>query len=196
MRLKEILKESNEDEIKNWFSIWTAQEDGSSDLDQSLKDGKLHPKWAKFAVWANKADQVFDPPMGTSWWDNNPELDEFAVVGALSSGSVIIPSFQKMPNVKELRFGRATIKSFKGIEKLSNLEIIDFSSGAFMIEGGGLLSLLKAPKLRKFDIGIYATFEHDVMIALQIIEKHLKDKDIAECAEELIDAGLDEYAKL
>ena len=83
------------------------------------------------------------------------------------------------------------IESFSGIEKLSITRLY-LSSNI----NAGLLSLLRAKKLGAINCLDRQSPEFDM--AIQIINKQLisKDRDILECQEELIDAGLKQYAKL
>lgn len=92
--------------------------------------------------------------------------------------------------------GGVNIASLKGIERLTKLKHITLeAANASTVATGGLLRLLKCPSLD--DIFINMTYvEQRTRAALRIINKHLKDKNIPECQQELIEEGFEEYAKL
>jgi hypothetical protein len=102
-----------------------------------------------------------------------------------------IEDFTEFPDIDFLALESCMVKSFKGIDKLSNLKRIEID---FRINvDGGILSLLKY---------------HGVLLASEIqnertekafgiLMRHFDgNKNIPDCMDELIEAGLKEYAKL
>ena len=61
---------------------------------------------------------------------------------------------------------------------------------------GNVLGLLKIKKLEKLSIDVSGTYDIKSVRAIEIINNHLKSRDILSCQEELIENGLEEYAKL
>lgn len=92
------------------------------------------------------------------------------------------------------------IKSLAGIHNIvkqcESMHFSGFDSGITEFEGH-VLGLLKINGLKTVSGG-HGTFSgYKFRKAMEIVDKHLKDKkDIVECQAELIDADLEEYAKL
>jgi hypothetical protein len=59
-----------------------------------------------------------------------------------------------------------------------------------------MLTILKAPALEKVWINADAKIDPRAFAAFRILNNHLESKNIADCMDELIEAGLKEYAKL
>lgn len=200
MKLHEILDDDNA--IEKWIKEWTVSTYKPSDY---VVDGKMNPKWAKVYLWPNEKDQIFDPPMPRSWWDHSLTEVSITKTSEHKDATAVIHDFQKMPDANELVFSGAKIASFKGIETMTNLNGLDIYQCTLDC---GLLRLLKCASLKKLvatrpqyssgDGGYRNVSDNkEFTKALNIVEKHLKGhRDVLECQEELIDAGLDEYAKL
>jgi hypothetical protein len=97
------------------------------------------------------------------------------------------------------------IKSFQGIEKQIEKINKPYMPGGNIIIPAGLeshcLGLLKIPSLKSIDISVADLNKHKpktgITKMMHIINKHLVgDRDIIACQEELIEAGLKEFAKL
>jgi hypothetical protein len=147
---------------------------------------------------AFKMDKVgHDGSFSFSWPLIERDLPHLQVqiINSQSASDFWIHNFNDFPNVNWIVTDRVRIRSLEGIDKLTNLRAIDFDDDKFT---GGLLRLLKIPKLKKFTWYMTATTHNSKLHqALKIVEKHFRnDKDIAECMDELIEAGLKEYAKL
>jgi hypothetical protein len=193
MKFKEYLREDvSREEVEDWFRLWT--KGTQKEFNGWLKDGKIDPKWAVCDVWATEPGQKFDPPMPTSWW---PDLRDFSITIHWGGKTVwsIIPNFQKMPNSETILLSSIEIESFKGIEKLSRLKSLEFGDGVCRIKSG-MLTILKAPALEKVWINADAKIDPRAFAAFRILNNHLESKNIADCMDELIEAGLKEYAKL
>ena len=135
----------------------------------------------------------------------NPELKSLdgmaeIVVGGvnLSSTRISEDDFKYLPKkMKELRLSScANIKTLSGLNKY--VEEIERALGISGVDlTGGLLGLLKIKNL----IGLQYGFGSDKPLdkALKIIDNYLPVKtsdDIMDCQDELIDAGLEEYARV
>jgi hypothetical protein len=193
MKFRQFLQEEvSREEIEDWFRLWT--KGAHHEFNQWLKDGKIDPKWVAVDVWAVDPNQIFNPPMPTSWW---PDFRDFSITTEWGNAraSSIIPDFQKMPNSETILLSGISIESFKGIEKLSRFESLEIGSGKCEIKCG-LLTLLKSPTLDKVWVDSEVKMNPDLFAAIRIVNNHLKSKDVADCMDELIEAGLKEYAKL
>jgi len=97
--------------------------------------------------------------------------------------------------VKSLSLHGLQVETLKGVDRLKNLEllyIVGLNYGAHF--NCGLLRLLKLPRLEAIIFAnVHAT---RLELALGIVRKHLKDRDIVACQSAMLDAGLDEYAEL
>lgn len=149
--------------------------------------------WITFLGIASKSGpRVFDPPIGPNDWNN---IAAFEFNGA-GTGQIkhIINDFTKIPNLAALTFSACNIKSLKGIDKLNHVRKIWLHD--VKLEGG-LLRLLKMPNLEMFNLTRLSTDEKTER-ALDILEKHInsEERDVPECQQELIEAGLQEFAKL
>lgn len=98
-----------------------------------------------------------------------------------------------LPNVKELCFGDCDFTSLKldphKFSKLTHLRLINGTTVK-----GGLMSLFTLPKFQDISANRFLQDEN-LFKAIQIINHHLKDKNAAECIDELMEAGLKEYAR-
>ena len=135
----------------------------------------------------------------------NPELKSLegmaeTVVGGmnLSSTRISEEDFKYLPKkMKELRLSNCeNVKTLSGLHK--HVEEIERALGISGIDlSGGLLGLLKIKSL----IGLQYGFGSDKPLdkALKIVDNYLPAKDtnaIMDCQDELIDAGLEEYARV
>jgi hypothetical protein len=124
------------------------------------------------------------------------ELTFGMVNGRNTDGIAVLPSFNELPNTNYILFHMpAIIKSLDGIEHLSKLRYFKVAGGATDFDDKRFLRFFKAKNLKYLEASD-AGKENEIGKALAIVQKHLKEKDIAECMDELIEAGLKEYAKL
>jgi hypothetical protein len=88
------------------------------------------------------------------------------------------------------------VRSFKGInEALPDLDVIHFGVNMQRLKPDvGMLNLLKSKSLRH--IVTLGRHSDEFVNVVGIINKHLKSKDIADCMDELIEAGLKDWAKM
>lgn len=104
-------------------------------------------------------------------------------------------SFEQLPNVNNFLFsGDCELRSFVGVEKLTHLKHIQYAG--YQDIHAGLLRLLKAPALVGIDVPIN-TENKDLQTATKIVSSHLANgRSVPECQQELIEEGLQKYAKL
>jgi hypothetical protein len=151
------------------------------------KGGEDGGKWSGSVV--NHDKPVLD-------WYMKKDQPQVEVIFA----TMLVENMLSAPNARGIELRHCYVKSLAGIEKLSNLKRL-FWTYSGSDAPFGVLGLLKLPNL----IEIKFTFQMDpndiregeeAQVALEIVNKHLKDKNVAECMDELIEAGLKEYAKL
>jgi hypothetical protein len=124
-----------------------------------------------------------------------PLLSVFTLSRTIGSSTNRLPleSFEDLPNCRYINLaGNIGIKSFKGIEKLSNLRRISIRE-SHLEEGCGLLSLLKAAQLKEVEIDD-ETNEADQK-AFHIFYRYFGTQNVADFMDELIEAGFKKYAK-
>jgi hypothetical protein len=153
-------------------------------------DGELLPKIHSLSFIAKMSGVEFMWPFKKN--ANLRDVSFGQVYG--KTNWLTIPNLELSTGIRELSLG-CIVKSLKGLEQIHALEEIKFSY-YFEMNGGGLLPLLKVPKSVKFIN--HTDTETNMYKALKIIIKH-RSRDVAEvadCMDELIEAGLKEYAKL
>lgn len=133
---------------------------------------------------ADTPPKPFEPPV-----DINEIFKRARVNTVRYSGCILKPD--ALVNVKEiyLRSCKVTLPT----SPLDRVEKIVLGPGA-VIEGG-MLKVFKWPEFRYYSS--YDGDERDIIKAAHIINEHLRkeERDIAECMDELIQAGLKEFAK-
>jgi hypothetical protein len=96
--------------------------------------------------------------------------------------------------------GRPKVNSLKPLLALDSVENLTLSVAIFYPDywNTGVLALLKMPHLKVINLLTKPSSgpSKDLYKALKIVQKHLEAKDISECMDELMEAGLKEYAKL
>jgi hypothetical protein len=122
-------------------------------------------------------------------WDSR-EIDETLFF------RTTVKDFQNVPDCRTVHLWDCKVDSFSGIEKLEGCRRLALSRRVNNHKPIGLLRLLKMPSLALVDFDRFIDDEQASLTMSHIINKHLKDKDISECMDELIEAGLKEYAKL
>lgn len=125
-------------------------------------------------------------------WSSPVPGEAWKNLSSMSIENATFDELYNLPNVEHLGFIRCTFNTlqFDKEDDLSGIEYLNFNNCKFNC---GLLGLLKSNlKLKAINRGY-----DKVGKALDIVVKHMKgNRDLAECAEELIDAGFEEYAKL
>lgn len=173
-------------------SEWLIQEHDAN-IDNIIRDNRLTsyefdgdklvkcPR-SKLTCW--NIDQIGKPKF---IFGETPEL-EFCI----EENTKVVGIEDWFPTVlKRLYIGNCKPISFKGISKhIKQCEsiMINGKHGKQSVLPGGIPELFQIKGLKEVDF----TFQRDLQ---NIINKHLKTGDVFECQDELIDAGLAEYAK-
>lgn len=202
MRLKQFLAEASADELKRWVDSILHRIEFDVDVSHRAQNSsvKLAIDEAGKLKFQQRGEQYRAINIGdhNEKWDCPASPNDWAGLHdkTFTFDGLVLESFKHVPNCRKIIVSdRCTIRSFTGIEALTNLEVLSLRRP--MIEAG-VLSFLKAPKLRTVILNKAFSLDTFVNEKLEeIIDKHLEgDRDIAECAEELIDIGLGDYAKL
>lgn len=118
------------------------------------------------------------------------------------SANVIMPNFKGWPKCAKIELSGNHNLQIQSLDGLETTGVKDFSFGIYKGKKqipSNPLRLLKCQNLETLFVNINVkndAEDAEITKIFKIIRSHLKDKDIAECSEELIDAGLEEYAKL
>ena len=86
---------------------------------------------------------------------------------------------------------KGNLTSLSGLDKVVPYKVIGFENPQLI--KSNVLSLLRIKQLVNIDLA--GSFD-DNLEWFHILDNHLEDKDILQCQEDLIDAGLKDYAKL
>jgi hypothetical protein len=134
------------------------------------------------------------PPISGDQWEEG-DLHEYLSV---EIENFVLDDWKLIPApTVALEFKAAgCVKTFKGInEALPDLESIHFGVNMQPIKPDvGMLNLLKNKSLRHIvTLGIHSD---EFTKVVSIVNKHLKSKDVADCMDELIEAGLKDWAKM
>lgn len=157
-------------------------------------DGKPKKTFqSSIALYSSKNNEVLDPPMSLSWW-GSLRLGTVEVFSDAGFGNALIKRWDNFPPGKYIQLAdRVVIESFSGIEKQIYTEKIEIGEDQNMPKG--LLRLLKMQSMK--ELKVHGDSDNQLVRAAEILNKHLEgDKNIIECQAELIDADLEEYAKL
>lgn len=138
------------------------------------------------------------PPIDGDKWNISPDSEGIRV----SLMDITLPNVNSLPRqTTELYLGGAhklVIGSLSNLkDRLPNLESLNVRTLGLQLHGG-VLGLLKHPKLKEiqFFSGMTPDHANKSLQALHIVAKHMKSKDVTECMDELMEAGLKEFAKL
>jgi hypothetical protein len=113
-------------------------------------------------------------------------------LGDNEGDGIIVTNFKNLPHAREFDFGDVEIKSFEGVNENDKLVGLNFNNVKCQC---GLLRLLKVKSLEK--ISVWGSADKNLAKAIGIIRKNLDEgRDLPDCMDELIEAGLKEYAKL
>lgn len=160
-------------------------------------DGKqLAANVASVRFEPKKASQPFEWPLE----NKQHKLNGLELGNSFSSFGYVIENFVDFPNAIYLLINgkSTTIKSFKGIEHLSNLHTLKISDVIDI--DCGVLRILKSQALALNILNVTARATErakEYNKLSDIMNKHLfGDRNVAECQQELIEEGLQEFAKL
>lgn len=158
---------------------------------------KLHPEISSLTVAATSLN---DGVEGFYWPFGETNLDVLHICNHIGYGQgcdhLLLKSWDEIPsNVVNLRVDGMKIITLKGIEQMSVMKTLYFCGGNTpCIVEGGLLRLLKLPALES--VCTISMGDPQLTDALDIVQSHLVNRNVPECQQELIEAGLQEYAKL
>jgi hypothetical protein len=206
MKFKTFLKEQNasEQDIKEFekftkdFHVrttvdWISYESDPEyhdrrDINELIHDQALMDKVTHFQIAPNLSREFY--------WPNC--LKDYAGQLLLDQRhpddpGMIVNSFDDFPvNVKKVEFTRVMFNGTKGIEKLNQLKEIYFRTECYF-NNCGLLWILKS-KVNRLEL--HSKRPCEFLNAFEIVKKHFDgDRDVAECMDELMEAGLKDYAR-
>jgi hypothetical protein len=204
MKLNEILKEESENSaLKQWLikylddCFWVSPEDGETDygaadiyeiLMNRQKIGSTEDGYFYIDFNFNGADVIECPLHSDKWLD---VFDDSIRRCSYMNAKVDDPA-KLLDIAGELHLEICNIESFK-FPKGTYLHTL-WVKQCEVADNCGMLSLLKTDSIGEFKA---RSCGEKVEKAAAIVAKHLADKqDVAECMDELIEAGLKEYAKL
>lgn len=194
MKFKEFLKEESEKDLDFLLARFELKVDGKRimfphDMETWLNHGtnELRSDIKKISINARQRNSELVWPFSK---DVSPDLI-VSMSSEMTGNNILVNSFESFPHVNSLHLSNATIKSFDGIDTNPNLKQLWLNN---VYVWCGMLRLLKCKHLNMFWLG--STHDENLKKAHKIIEAHLQDKDIVECQTALMDAGLEDFAKL
>jgi len=195
MRFKQYLKEAvSNKEMNEWFRQYEVE----AYINHTRMVQSYHYIYDN-GIQDDISDIYFSTISGDTTWNPPIRSDEWGKITTFqflkNTGRQTVTSFESIPNVKSLYFDDTTIKSLKGVDNLSEVNFIGI--GSWVKFECGLLRLLKMPNLRRLDLSNFLG-DQPLEDALEIVKKHVEDgeHDIVACQTELMDANIEEYAKL
>jgi hypothetical protein len=197
MKLKDLLIEQiTYDEIQDWV-----KQAGKAGVEVTITGGKLTVnehglistsgdlvQEIRLVFTGNSSLPIFSSPFAPSMWDKR-QIDK------VNFFRTTVNDFQNVPDCQVIAFWDCKVESLSGIEKLKGCRRLTLVRRVNNHKPIGLLRLLKMPSLTLVDFDRFIEDEQASLTMSHIINKHLKDKDIADCMDELIEAGFKEYAK-
>jgi len=204
MKFKEFLNETqtNQKALEDWLI------DHISMIDDTPIDDILEDDHSNVIIFSNSEHVVgvmnehnedarevefqcngdeFNPPMGTFKWSGSFTRVEIT--------SAKINDWSLIPNAESIKIDESEIESFNGIDKLDGVSELEFVNSS--IKAKGILRIAKMPSLEKLEAGGYGDATDPDVKAMKIVAMHIKaGDDLVEIQSALIDADLDEYAKL
>lgn len=160
-----------------------------------LPDGEINPKTKIIDYAASGTNMKFTWPFKRS----APNFVEATIEPHHPRDTIstlVIDDFSEMFDCENLRIRGCDVKSFKGVESLNKLKILHLRIPDAGIDCG-LLRLIKCKGLTYVNISSSrAKTESKCEHLTEIINKHLETHNVPECQQDLIEAGLQEYAKL
>lgn len=201
MKLQEILEETPDVEwAKQFVHLGLTKDDKRINFKNLYKKGKMN-EFRVVAVMPKHGihNATWDPPIDSHSWAGDPEFfDLRGLEFHPTHGStwMELPSFKKIPaSAREIFLKDLEIKSFDGLKGLPNIKKISIIECDVSC---GVLRLLK-DTTQLVELHIVADDNDKGGQALKIVKKYLENRkigDVADCMDELIEAGLKEYAKL
>jgi hypothetical protein len=180
MKFKTFLQEVNDSsELDRKYAVWI-EKNGHHLYRTDIKDGVVSPaeSYNTKIKFKGRLDQ----------WKVPAGLTYAETINAVSLQDYVFDECKDLPDVEKLFIHDSQMNNLAGIEKLHRLKYIEL----YDVEVNcGLMRLFKVPNLQEAYLSGSIGEE-----PARIIEKHLKDHNIAECMDELIEAGFKEYAKL
>jgi len=204
MKFKEFLKEDHtEQDLGEWVMDYVTYLDATFTEDYIEKSPTYDFKHGEFWLLNKRGDaastmtlnfsgnEFIAPPLGKYKW---PKIARMEITKA------DIAKWTDVPPSTELQLDNCHLPAFKGITALKEIERLDLEGvDDLLFESKGLLGILKLPHLKEF---IWTRSSHSkgfkpLHKALNIIQEHVDNgKNLVEAQSEMIDAGLEEYAKL
>jgi hypothetical protein len=196
MKLSEILLEQfNEAALKKMLDHFIVRINNVSIVTVADFKNWLDPETMKLKAEVKTMKMFAEHPSVELEWPFEKEVSSVFYLETLGNNEgdgIIITNFKNLPYAKKFEFGDVEIKSFEGINKNEQLRELNFADAKCHC---GLLSLLKVKSLES--IFTWSGVDKNLSKAFDIIKKNLDEgRDIADCMDELIEAGLKEYAKL
>jgi hypothetical protein len=170
---------------KGWITAW---------------DGQIRYNDAATNMTGPSMTLYFEPKSGISTWDppiNDPD-HAFEYVKSIMATNYVFQDLKKIASstLERVFFFDSEIQSYDGIEGFTNLKSISvYEETLKRSKPLQALRLLKLPKLELIELS-HIPSDAKWKKLIQIINSHLKTKDIADCMDDLISAGFKEYAKL
>lgn len=191
MRLNELFDGGITKDIKKWlsdFTVTAGMKHDYTDVDvdkpslMADKDGELLDTIASLKLEAKSPKNFYWPLHSTK------PLGEFTLT---LRPDVILDGFDHFPKVQRLNFEGARVKSLKGINEVNSIQLIEFI-GAVKFDCG-VLQLLK---YHGKELWAHKLDDEKLEKALHIVMRYRDgNRDVIECQNALIDAGLEEFAK-
>lgn len=203
MKLKDLLEAKYSlATAQKWLHVHNAnldidgRESDWADLANMLGERDDNPAGFICLTLDYKHKQIDACPIAAGKWDDTFSIDSIFLLNGIFDDPKNLPRNEENGNAYDFR--NCTIKTLKFPANLDVLELHFADNCKFEC---GLLSLLKISSLRDFTIydldGDPDKIDAKLAKAFEIVTEHFHgDKDVIACQTELIDADLDEYAKL
>ena len=191
MKLKEILAgEAAEDAFYDWLDdnlqpwIGSIHKPHLDYEDGKVRVGASHRSDFSRASIIFKNKSRWNPPVESNNWNTADIRDIYLEQYSMQN-------FDKVPNVEFISLKNVMLDSFRGVEKLTNLEHFRMESPLSKSLPKNILRLYKNTSLQVVDLdGVYPAK------LIEIFDKHFDERDITEAIDEMIEQGYKEYAKL
>lgn len=140
----------------------------------------------------NRNVTKYECPINANSWTN---INRAEIKG------FVIDDFTNIPNIKSISI-YCTVESWKGLGKLDALEELHINTWMRTYEcslPSTMLGVMRAPNLKKLtvDTSVIMPMQPRARKALRTVAKAIEDQwSLLECMEQLIQIGLQEYAKI
>jgi hypothetical protein len=211
MKFKEYLTEQNNDEaIETWLyqHLYDHGKGHRSMMSPliTVKDGKIEYTERGLKHYSNphKMRLHFDTRSAarkTDKWEP-PAYDPnvlFTNVAQLK-----IEGFHEVQNLKaiaaksieKLEIDGSEILSWDGIKGFTGLKILQLNDRTFENSAPlPIITLIRLPMIEHFEVLSILDDNETLLKLVRIVKKYLPSKNVADCMDELMEAGLKEYAK-